>query len=196
MYVLPVLFALAHPLPAASRLCPGPVVHSFIPGKCKPMGYFCLLARRQVAVCNTALSCCWQVNCLSCPARTAAPQGRYSAPSPEPARCQGCVRHQELAVSTQLLLLMWHDTGENPHIQETRLFYPMAAIRRIFIAQEPHTGPVLPMGKLRQGQQREVSTRSPAAAHNRALQSVERGAFGCCSHTTRPCDTGTPRTEG
>lgn len=92
MYVLPVLFALAHPLPAASRLCPGPVVHSFIPGKCKPMGYFCLLARRQVAVCNTALSCCWQVNCLSCPARTAAPQGRYSAPSPEPARCQGCVK--------------------------------------------------------------------------------------------------------
>ena len=67
VYVLPVLFALARTLLAASRLCPGPAVHSFIPVKCKLMGcwksrgfFFFLLARRQVAVCNTALSCCWQ----------------------------------------------------------------------------------------------------------------------------------------
>lgn len=31
---------------------------------------------------------------------------------PEPARCQGYVRHQELAVGIQLLLLTWEDTGK------------------------------------------------------------------------------------
>lgn len=52
---------------------------------------------------------------------------------------------------------MWHDTGENSRIQETHPFYSVAAIGSIFIAQELHTGLILPMGKLRQGQQKEES---------------------------------------
>lgn len=60
-------------------------------------------------------------------------------------------------VGIQPLLLMWHDTGENSRIQETHPFYSVAAIGSIFIAQELHTGLILPMGKLRQGQQKEES---------------------------------------
>lgn len=74
-YVPPVWFALAHPLPAASRLRPGLVVHSFIPVKCKLMeywksrgffgygvwlGFFSFFSRRQVAACDTVLPHCWQ----------------------------------------------------------------------------------------------------------------------------------------